>query len=198
VKEAFKPVPDVKLSEDETKSKSVKDETVSLSEHNSLKKQLGQTMEKVNELSNMLIAKADVEKHFSEQMQKMADQTRTAQAEAICEKALLDGVPPVVINTFKPVLMSEMGEKIIKLSEVVDNKTVEAEKSIKTVIADFFGNYPSKINFSDRTKTKLTEPGNDDDKQDKAYDEKFSEYKKSMPAHEAATKAAIEIYGGKS
>lgn len=147
----------------------------------------------MNELKKKLMEKDEQQKNFSEAISKMKEHARIEKAEAVCSKALNDGVPKVVIDKLKPLLLSEIGERTIKLSKVVDDKPIEAEVSVFEIVKDFFANYPGqKVDFSDKTITELSAPSEDKMKMVKS---KAQEYiKQGMSEHEALMRAGQEIF----
>lgn len=168
--------------------------TVSLSEYNELKDQNSALASEFNEIKKLLLQKENEQKNFSERVKAIEHSTRIEKAEAICQQALVDGVPKVVIDHFKPILLSEMGEKTIKLSEKVGDKVIEADTPIVEMIKNFFKVYPDKVDFSDRSATKLEEPGTDEELQLSEIDKRTAELvSQGIPKHEAYEKAGIEI-----
>ncbi len=178
----------------EDKTQAASEPVIALSEYKELEAKTNELAAKINDLGALLIQKESESKNFSERVKAIEQATRIEKAEAICKKALMDGVPKVVIEHFKPILLSEMGEQTIKLSETVNGKTVEADKAIVELIKDFFAIYPDKVDFSERTKTKVEEPGMDEDVKLSEINKLASEYvKQGMARHEALEKAGLEV-----
>jgi molecular chaperone GrpE (heat shock protein) len=178
---------------DVDKGKTDKDENVvqmSVAQFTELKSEM-------NELKAKLIEKDEQTLKFSSDVQNMKERAKKEQAEAICSKALGDGVPKVVIDKLKPLLLSdievsEKGEQIIKLSRMVDDKEVIAEKSIADIVKDVFANYPGeRVDFSDRTITELSAPS--DDKMKKVKTRAAELQKSGMSEHDALMKAGEEL-----
>ena len=66
------------------------------------------------------------------------------------------------------------------------------------IIKDFFKIYPDKVDFSDRSHTRLEEPGSDEEAKLSEIDKRKTEYMKAgMPEHEALEKAGLEVYSKK-
>jgi molecular chaperone GrpE (heat shock protein) len=175
------------------KDKAKTDENVvqmSVAQFNELKNEM-------NELKAKLIEKDEQTLKFSSDVQNMKERARKEQAEAICSKALGEGIPKVVIDKLKPLLLSdievsEKGEQIIKLSRMVDDKEVIAEKSIADIVKDVFANYPGeRVDFSDRTITELSAPS--DDKMKKVKTRAAELQKSGMSEHDALMKAGEEL-----
>jgi len=147
----------------------------------------------MNELKKKLMDKDEQQRNFGEVISKMKEQARIEKAEAVCSKALNDGVPKVVIDKLKPLLMSEIGERTIKLSKVVDEKPIEADVSVFEIVKDFFANYPGqKVDFSEKTVTELSAPSED---KMKLVRSKVQDYiKQGMSEHEALMRAGQEIF----
>lgn len=146
----------------------------------------------MNELKKKLMEKEEHQKNFSETIAKIKEQARIEKAEALCSRAMADGVPKVVIDKIKPLLLSEIGEQTIKLSKIVDDKPMEANVSVYEIVKDLFDNYPGqKIDMSEKTVTELSAPSEDKMKLVRA---KAQEYVKSgLSEHEALMKAGQEI-----
>jgi len=184
----------LKGSKDEVKkpAEALKDNFVKLSTA-----QFEEINQKINDLSKKVIEKEDEAIKFSASLQSMKEVTKKETADAICSKALTNGVPKVVIDKLKPLLLSdieisEKGEQIVKLSRMVDEKEVIAEVSITEIVKDFFNNYPGeRIDFSDKTVTELAAPS--DDKM-KKVNVRVSELEKTgMSRHAALSKAGEEL-----
>ena len=167
------------------------EETIPLSEFNKFKDSVESVM---NELKLKLMEKDKNEKHFSEQITTIRNNSRLEKADAICKQALLDGVPPIIIEQLKPVLLSETGEKTVKFSAVIDGEKVEAEKTLTQIVKDVFKHYPSKVDFSEHTKVELSSPSDDDMKKINARTKELMS--EGMSKHEALMEAGIEIRGG--
>lgn len=171
-----------------------KQPVIALSEYNELKAQNEVMSAEFNEIKKLLLQKESEHKNFSERVRAIEQSTRMEKAEAICKQALLDGVPKVVIEHFRPILLSEMGEQTIKLSEKVGEKVVEADKQIVEMIKDFFKIYPDKVDFSDRSSTKVEEPGTDEEVSLSEINKRTKELMaEGLPKHEALEKAGLEI-----
>ncbi len=160
--------------------------TLSATEFNELKAEM-------NELKKKLMEKDELQKNFSEAVERMKEHARIEKAEAVCSKALNDGVPKVVIDKLKPLLLSEIGERTIKLSKVVDDKPIEADVTVFEIVKDFFANYPGqKVDFSEKTVTELSAPSEDKMKMVKSRAQEY--IKQGMSEHEALMKAGQEIF----
>jgi hypothetical protein len=174
------------------------EQVVSLSEYNALQMKLVEVNKNVNSLNLALIDKDKAQKDFSERIKAIEQSTRIEKAEAICKQAILSGVPTVVVNHFKPVLLSEVGENTIKLSEKIGDKIVEADKMLVDLVKGFFEIYPNKVDFNERTATRTEEPGLDEDMQMSEINKKAAEYVAAgMTRHEALEKAGVEILAKK-
>ena len=185
------PAPVVKAADKQDEGTSV-----SLSEHKALQAQADALTKTVNELKVLLTDREKEHQEFSERVKGMENDTRAAKTEAVCQSALMAGVPPVVVNYFKPILLSELGEKKITLSEKVGDKVIDTEKTLSDMVQGFFKVFPNKIKFTDQTKTKPTEPGSGDEEatQLSEINKRAAEYQKAgMPAHEALEKAGLEV-----
>jgi len=158
---------------------------LSVAQYEEIKKEM-------NDLKKKLMEKEEQQKNFGEYILSMKEQARKEKAEALCSKALNDGVPKVVIDKLKPLLMSEIEEQTIKMSKIIDDKTIEADVSVFEIVKDFFTNYPGqKVDFSEKTVTELSAPSDDSIK---AVRTKAQEYmKQGMSEHEALMKAGREI-----
>lgn len=133
-------------------------------------------------------------KTFSEKVQSMEMIARKKNAEQICDRALHDGVPAAVIEHFKPILFAEYATGVIKLSEKKEGKEIEITKTVSDIIEDFFAKYPHKVDFSEKSSTKVTEPGKDEELIFSEIQKKAAEYMKlGMSQHEALEKAGCEI-----
>lgn len=188
------------LGKKEKETSGADEPTVALSEYQKLEGQFKELSGMVNDLKLSLIKKEEDQKNFSEQLQTIQSQTRAEKAEAICKQALMDGVPTIIVNHLKPILLSEMGEQTIKLSEVVDGKTVEANRPLVDMVKGLFKIYPNKVDFSDRMGTRTEEPGTDDEEivLSEIESRKAVLMSQGMPEHLALEKAGIEIYGKKN
>lgn len=170
--------------------------SVSLSEHRALQAQADALTKTVNELKVLLTDREKEHQEFSERVKGMENDTRAAKTEAVCQSALMAGVPPVVVNYFKPILLSELGEKKITLSEKVGDKVIDTEKTLSDMVQGFFKVFPNKIKFTDQTRTIPTEPGAGDEEEAQLSEinKRAAEYQKAgMPAHEALEKAGMEV-----
>lgn len=187
-----------KKTEEKDKNKIDDNQVVSMSEFIAMKEEMAKGVILINELSNKLIDKDKSQKNFDEQLKSIRDDARSKSAESICLTAQTKGVPTAVVDYFKPILMSELTETTVKLSEVIDGKTVEAEKKLSSFIEGFFEMYPSKIK-GDLSKTSLSELGDSDD-EDKQFEEitKLSEeYQKTGMSEQASLeKAGRKVRGG--
>lgn len=161
---------------------------VSLSEMQSMKDAF---MKEVNELKLKLVEKEKEQTNFSDQIKKIHQDARTTEAETIHKKALLDGIPKIVADFFKPILMSEIGEQTILLSEEVDGEIVEAQKPLKNMVVDFFKIYPNKVNFTEVTRTDFSAPSDDKNKQINARVKELEG--EGYSRHDALIKAGQEI-----
>lgn len=158
---------------------------LSLSQYEEIKKEM-------NELKKKLLEKDEQQKNFTEAILKMKEHARIEKAEAVCSKALSEGVPKVVIDKLKPLLMSEIGEHTIKLSKIIDEKPIETEVSVFEIVKDFFANYPGqKVDFSEKTVTELSAPSEDNIKLIRTRAQEYM--KQGMSEHEALMKAGQEI-----
>ena len=175
----------------------VKDKTpegmISMSDFESYKKDQ-ETL--FNDLKNQLIQKDNDQKNFSETLEKIKKSATKDSTEAICKSALMDGVPKVVVDFFKPVLMSDIHEEKIELSAMVEGKEVKAEKSLGEYVKSFFEVYPSKLDMSEISETKLKEQGNFEDEETEmsAIDKRATELiATGMNELEALEKAGLEV-----
>ena len=179
-------------------SQKMDEPVIALAEYQKMEGQFKTLLSEVNGLKLSLMEKEKAQLQLNEQVAAIQLSTREEKAEAICKKAVMDGIPPVVVNHFKPILLSEQGEKTIKLSEKIGDKIVEAEKPMVEIIKDFFKIYPDKVDFSDRSHTRLEEPGSDEEAKLSEIDKRKTEYMKAgMPEHEALEKAGLEVYSKK-
>jgi len=146
----------------------------------------------INELKKKLIEKEEAQKNFSAYLEKVKREAIEEKANAICDKALNDGVPKVVIDKLKPLLLSDIGEHTIKMSQEVDGQPMEISISVFDVVKDLFENYPAgKVDFSDKTVTELSAPSDD---QSKLVRMKAEEYmKQGLSEFDALMKAGREI-----
>ena len=168
---------------------------IALSEYKDLEGKYNSLETKINDLGKLLIQKEGESKNFSERVKAIEQSTRQEKAEAICIQALNAGVPKVVIDHFKPVLLSELGEQTIKLSEKVGDKVVEADKPIVEMIKEFFAIYPNKVDFSERTSTRVEEPGADEDIKLSEVNKRAAELMaQGISRHEALEQAGVEVY----
>ena len=116
----------------------------------------------MNELKVKLIEKDKQQLNFSDSLVKLKEDARKEKAEALCSRAQNNGIPTAFIERVKPILMSDMSEKTIKLSHMVDDKKVEADISLFELVRDLFDNYPGgKIEMSDKTSTDIVPPSGD-------------------------------------
>lgn len=175
------------------------EQMVSLSEVQAMQNEMTlKFTEEVNKLKLQLVEKDKGVTQLSEDVKKQKLESKQAQAKAICKEAQMDGVPPVVISLFKPILMSEIGEQTIKMSEVItDNQgkqeTVEVEKPVATFVEELFRIYPSKVNMSEVSKTFLSSTSADEDKK---INERMKELMaEGKPKHEALMIAGSEFRG---
>jgi len=144
----------------------------------------------LNDLKAKLIDEESKQQNFGDTLKKIEHNARLKEAEAICKSAQMEGVPPTVVQHFKPVLLSEFGETMIKFSGVVDGETIEAEKSLNSFITELFKNYPDKIDMMDKTVTELTSPS--DDKYKKINSRVNDLMTEGKTKHEALTIAGQE------
>ena len=210
VKDPKVPSTDVKFSEetqdsfanklmDRLKDKFSKDEketgSLSMAEVEGIvEKALSKQNVELNALKIKLLDKAEEQKNFGEKLRKVEEDARVEKVEAICKSATMDGVPAVVVNSLKPVLLSEKAEGLITMSEVVDEKVVTAEKSITQFIQDLFKNYPDKVDFQERTRTTLLEPGKEEEKKFSDIEARAEKYiEQGLTAHNAWTRAGEEV-----
>ena len=112
-----------------------------------------------NDLKNRLIDKENEVKKFSERITDIEKFSRKETVNAICKQAELDGVPPAILKKAKPLLLSEKSGETIMLSQEVDNKVIEVEKSITEVVKDIFNELKGSIDFSERTHGSMVSPG---------------------------------------
>ncbi len=169
---------------------------VPLSEYNQIKGQVDVMLSEVNALKLALIEKDKAQKDFSEQLQIFKKETREEKAEAICKQAVLEGIPPAIVNYFRPILLSELGEQTIELSEKVDGKEVKANTPLTDFVKGFFKIYPNKnrIDFSDRLHTRVEEPGKDEDLELSEIEKRKTELMtQGMKEFDALEKATIEV-----
>jgi hypothetical protein len=189
-----------KKKEDGEPKKPVKDENmVSMSEVQEMLSEKEENFNKqMNELKLQLISKDKNVTQLSEDVKKQKLESKKAQADAMCKEASLDGVPPFVINLFRPVLMSEAGDQVIKFSEEITKsdglkETVSAEKSMVSFVQDLFKNYPNKVNMSEVTKTYLSAPSEDENK--RINDRVKELMAQGKTQHEALMLAGSEVRG---
>jgi hypothetical protein len=128
-----------------------------------IKDQMVKLQEDNKKLSEIVLKQESDNKSYSERFVKLAESTRLEKADAICQSAISDGVPPVVVNKLKSILLSEHGERTIHFSEQIDGKTVEADFSVSEIIKDVFKEYPDKLNMNEESTTDLIKPGNAED-----------------------------------
>jgi hypothetical protein len=180
-------VPIVKKKSDET--------MVTLSEVQALQAEWTKKFdEQLNALNLQLVKKDESFVQLSEDVKKQGLETKKKQAELICKTAGLAGVPALAISKLKPILLSEEGERVIQFSQKVDEKEVVVKSSIASIIEDFFVNYPNKVDMSEATRTDLSSPSDDKQKQvEQRAKELIAEGKNK---HEALTIAGREILGG--
>jgi hypothetical protein len=168
------------------------DNMVSLSEVQDMQNKMQEEFQKqLNDLNLKLVEKDKKTVQLSEEVMKQKLASKKETAEAICAKALTDGVPPVIINTLKPILLSEYGENVVKFSEIVEEKEVQVEKSVVSIVKDLFQNYPNKIKLEDISRTSLSSP--DTDKNDLIEKRVEVLMKQGKTEHAARTQAGIEI-----
>lgn len=150
------------------------------------------TMAEVNELKKKLIEKDEKQQNFSDTLEDMKKKTRKETADAICSKAMNDGVPKAFVEKVRPLLMSDLVDQTIKLSHMVDDKMVEADVKLDEVVKGLLNEYPGeRVDMSDRTSTDITAPSDDKMKKVRA---RVKELKSDgMSEHEALTKAGEEI-----
>jgi chaperonin cofactor prefoldin len=161
-----------------------KDEPVALSDNTEI---IAEMKKEIETLKAKIGEKESDQESLSEKLLKMAEETRAKTAEAIGREAIAEGVPPVVVNALKPLLMSEAVESTVKLSE--------GETTVSQLIQDVFKNYPNKVKLSDSSHTSIQEPG--DDVKLSEIEKKKTEYMQSgMTEYDALVKAGIEIKGG--
>jgi len=171
--------------------------TVSLSEFNKFKSEQTALLTEINELKNKLIEKDNENKRFSESIETIKVDTRKEKSDALCMSALHDGVPIVVIDHFRPILETEIGETAMKFSELVDGKSVEAERKIYDHIKSFFDKYPSKVDMNERSKTFSEKPQPEEVTKMAEIDKRVTELKAGgMSEFDALAKAGVEINGG--
>lgn len=146
----------------------------------------------INELKKKLIEKEEAQKNFSAYLDKVKREAIEEKANALCDKALHDGVPKVVIDKLRPLLLSDIGEHTIKMSQEVDGQPIETDISVFDVVKDLLENYPAgKVDFSDKTITELTAPSDDKNKLIKMRAQEYM--KQGMSEFDALMKAGQEI-----
>jgi len=158
--------------------------TLSVAQYNELKSEM-------NDLKKKLIEKEEQAKNFSDYLAKFKEQVRNEKAEAICKNAMAEGVPKIVVDKLKPILLSDIGEKVLNLSQVIDGKAIEANITIMDIIKDLFDNYPGKIDYSDKTVTTLSAPSEDKAQAIKMRVEELR--KQGLSEYDALKKAGQEI-----
>lgn len=126
--------------------------------------------EQMERMKSELVAKDKNFVNLSEEVKTQKQNAKKAEADAICKQASMDGVPKYVVSLFKPVLMSELGDEVIQMSEVIENKdgqkeTIEVKRKISDFVTDLFKNYPNKVNMSEDTRTFLSAVSDDEEKQ---------------------------------
>lgn len=174
------------------------EQMVSLSEVQALQTKMTEDFNKqINDLKLQLLEKDKGVTQLSEDVKRQKLESKKAQADALCKQASMEGVPPVVISLFKPILMSEAGEQIIKFSEEVTNEstgtkeTLEVEKPVASFVEDLFKIYPNKVNMSEVSKTFLSSNSMNEDK--KVGDRVKELMAEGKSKHEALMIAGAEI-----
>jgi len=186
-----------KGKEDPIVIKPNKENMISLSEvQEMMDEQAKQFGTQLNELKIQLVSKEKSITNLSDNFKKNTLKTKKAEADALCKEASLNGIPPVIIELFRPVLMSEQSDQVIKFSEEVTKEDggktmVEIEKPFGTFIQDLFKIYPNKVNMSEISKTYLSAPSEDEEKLISARTKDLIAQGKTM--HEALTIAGAEI-----
>lgn len=156
--------------------------------------------QEIDALKNQLTDKDESIKKFSDTFSIMRNRARKDSVDAICMSALAKGVKQSTIDHFKPLLMSDHSESVIKFSDVQDGQSIETEKSVTDVIVDFFETQKGKIDFADRTATGVIRPGSPElEDKAKAIEENgrkyFSEFKsQGMSDVDAWDKAIDKAY----
>lgn len=178
----------VKTVEKDKTGKSEDVITLSSAEYDKLKNGL----DEINELKKKLIEKDEAQVNLSATVNSIRENARKEKTEALCSKAKMDGVPTVVVDKLKPILLSDMSENTIKLSHMVDDKMVEADIPLYDIVKDVFENYPGeRVNMSDKTSTALLAPGNEAIKKVNARADEL--VKQGIDRHTALTQAGQEI-----
>lgn len=195
VKGAFKTSPNKGTEEPSSDDKKV--QMVAMSDVQSLlSEQETKFGEQIEKLKTELVAKDKNFINLSEQVQTQKGIAKKAEAEAICKEATMDGVPKYVVSLFKPILMSELGEQVIQMSEEIENKDgekelVEVKKKVSEFVTDLFKNYPNKVNMSEDTKTFLSASSDD---QAKKIDQRVKELMdEGKDKHAALMQAGAEL-----
>jgi hypothetical protein len=179
---------------DNVKGKESKEKVISLSEVQSmLDNQAEEFKKQLNDVNLKLVQKDKEVKKLSDDNKTSVLSSKKAEAEAICKKAGMDGVPPYVINLFKPILMSEAGDQVIKFSEKVNDEVVTVEKQINKLVEELFDNYPNKANLSEMTQTFLSDEAMSEDKRIMARTTELMAQNPGMSKHQALTKAGEEV-----
>lgn len=197
VKGVFKLSPkspeDKKSSGDDKKS----DQMIAMSDVQSLLSEQSDKFEaQIEKLKTELVAKDKNFINLSEEVQTQKGAAKKAEAEAICKEATVDGVPKYVVSLFKPLLMSELGDQVIKMSEEIENKdgkkeTIDIKKKVSDFVTDLFKNYPNKVNMSEETKTYLSAISDDQEKQIEVRTKELMS--EGMDKHQALMKAGAEL-----
>lgn len=183
---------DEKDDKKKTDDKDDKKDTITLSKADF--EEMKTSLSEINELKKKLIEKDEATTKLSDDVAEIRKNAQREKAEAICTKAKqIDGVPAVIVDKLKPILLSDIGEKTIKLSHMVDEEMVEADVPIQDIIKDVFENYPQgdRVQFSDRTSTDVEAPS--DDKMKKLNGRKKELMESGMDEHSALMKAGQEV-----
>jgi len=130
-----------------------KDKADSVSAENTA---LSDMQTRVSQLEDALEIKATELKKFSDAFTVLSTKSRHDSSNAICERAIAQGVKPAIVEHFRPLLSSSLSDQKIKFSDIEGK---EHEKSVFGVVEDFFNSQTGQIDFSDRTFTSVEAPG---------------------------------------
>lgn len=186
------------------KPKASSDDPVKLQEQriNDLESKLEQATSLVEQQAKLISQGNSEVTKLQEKQATIQLNARKAQADAICKKAIMDGVPPIVVETMKPLLFQEVSEQQLNFSEMVKDKESgemienKFDQSVSEVVQNMFDKFPNKIDFKEQTKTTLNQPGKDDEG-DKILElaEKIKKANPEMTKFDALKQAGLEMGG---
>jgi hypothetical protein len=167
---------------------------VSLSEFEDINKRLDDSLARIQKLSETVGVR---DKQFTQQtavLEKLAEKSRLGMADAICQAAINDGVPPAVVNPFRKILSDNVSEHVIRFQEKEKEgeKIIEQEITVAGIVKDFFAAYPNKINLGEKSKTTLSAKSEDKEKEMRVRKLELME-KEHMTEYEALKKIAGEF-----